>query len=273
MKSELINKLKNLKKALRSLKTQLANLPGDRVSRKPLRVEAESIANVWVEELRSPLEYKIKVSTEIIKVISEQMKRLYVLSRPNNLKSSYIKTIDAILNKFDNKLILPVQQTPLRVDSILDLRNIIPRLSTPEESEYMHEAIECAASGYMRASVVMGWCAAIDRVQRKIIDLGLDSFNKTSKNLKHKSSGKWRKWNKEFSVTTLSELQAVFDTDLIVVIEGMGLIDANQAERLRTAFQYRNHSAHPGEAPIEDAHLVAFFADIDAIIFQNPTFK
>jgi len=64
----------------------------------------------------------------------------------------------------------------------------------------------------------------------------------------------------------------VFDTDLLVVLEGMGLLDGNQAERLRTCFQYRNHSAHPGEAPIDDPHLIAFFSDIAAIVLQNQQF-
>lgn len=72
----------------------------------------------------------------------------------------------------------------------------------------------------------------------------------------------------------MSELQTVFDNDLITVCEGMGLLDGNQADRLSEVdFQYRNHSAHPGEAPIEDAHLVAFFTDINAMILTNPKFE
>jgi hypothetical protein len=116
----------------------------------------------------------------------------------------------------------------------------------------------------------MGWCAAIDKIQKKILLLGLGQFNKASTNLKNQTSGKFKNWNKEFNVTSLSELQTVFDTDLLVVLEGMQLLDGNQAERLRTCFQYRNHSAHPGEAPIQDAHLIAFFTDITEIVLKNP---
>lgn len=70
-------------------------------------------------------------------------------------------------------------------------------------------------------------------------------------------------------IKTIGELQTIFDSDLIVVMKGMGLIDGNQAQRLETCFQYRNHSAHPGEAPIDDPHIVSFFTDINNIIFQN----
>ena len=48
--------------------------------------------------------------------------------------------------------------------------------------------------------------------------------------------------------------------------------DGNQAERLRTCFQWRNNSAHPGHAPIAEVHLNAFFSDIVEIVLANPTF-
>jgi hypothetical protein len=273
LKEELIGRLTALKNALRTLKKDVASLPGARVSRKAHREMARSIADSWVEDLRSPLEHKVMLPEVVIRDTSDHMKRLHVLSRPNNLKKSYVDTIDAILADFDDKFILPIQQTSLRVEAVLDLRKLIPGLSDPEESDYLTEAIECATFGHRRAAIVMGWCAAIDRIQRKLLHIGLAKFNQTSTMLKNQTSGKFKNWNKEFAISTLSELQAVFDTDIIVLLEGMQLIDANQADRLRAAFQYRNQSAHPGAAPIEDPHLVVFFTDINAIVLQNPAFQ
>lgn len=103
--------------------------------------------------------------------------------------------------------------------------------------------------------------------------LGLGKFNATSVQLKSQDSGRFKRFTKEFKVTTLNELQEVFDTDLIWVLEGMELIDANQGDRLRTCFQYRNQSAHPGEAPINDLHLNAFFSDVVEIVLKNPKFS
>ena len=51
------------------------------------------------------------------------------------------------------------------------------------------------------------------------------------------------------------------------------MLDGNQAERLEVCFKYRNHSAHPGLAPIGRPHVVAFFSDIGEILLLNPTFK
>lgn len=82
-----------------------------------------------------------------------------------------------------------------------------------------------------------------------------------------------KRWNKEFRVTSEAELQEIFDTDLIIIVENMHLLDGNESERLETCFMYRNQSAHPGNAPIDAAHVVAFFTDITKIVLSNPKFS
>ena len=53
----------------------------------------------------------------------------------------------------------------------------------------------------------------------------------------------------------------------------MELIDSNQHARLFSCFELRNHSAHPGEAPITEYNLASFFSDLNQIIFKNAKFK
>jgi len=272
MKESVLATLRQFKADLQALRKDVKRIAGERVSQKSIRNQAENLATRWVEDVRSPIEHKFKLSSEAISEMSEQMKQLHVVSRPNNRKSSYLKILDSALRDFDDRFILPVQQFAAEVETIFDLQKLVPGLADPAEHEYLDEAVRCAAAGFKRAAIVLGWCAAIDRMQRKILLIGLSSFNTTSTKLKAQTSGKFKRWNKEFAITTLSELQTVFDSDLVVVLEGMGLLDGNQAERLETCFQYRNHSAHPGQAPIGDPHLVAFFTDINEIVLQNPKF-
>jgi len=272
MKDTVVGLLRQFKEDIQRLRRAVRETKGERVTRKETRHLAERLASRWVEEIRSPLEHKFRLPTAVIADMSECMKQLHVVSRPNNRKTSYDKALAAALRDFDDRLILPIQQSASKVESLLDLQKLIPGLADPGESEYLQEAFQCASAGYKRAAVVLGWCAAIDRMQRKILALGLAIFNSTSTKLKTQTSGKFKRWNKEFAIATLGELQTVFDSDLIVVLEGMGLLDGNQAARLETCFQYRNHSAHPGRAPIDDAHLVAFFTDVNAIVLQNVAF-
>jgi hypothetical protein len=273
MKGALLEKLEAFKKELQLLKKLVTAVPGERINRNNISKQANAIADMWVEEMRSPLEHKAKLPAPLIEKTAEDMKRLHVLSRPNNLKSSYVAVIDQTLKKFDDKFVLPIKQSATEVESIFDLQKLVPSLTNPDESEYLKEAIECAEQGHRRAAIVLGWCAAIDKVQQKILRLGLDKFNATSRKLKAQTAGKYKRWNKEFAVTTLAELQTIFDTDLIIILEGLELLDGNEAERMETCFQYRNHSAHPGAAPIAEPNVVAFFSDISAIVLQNPKFN
>jgi hypothetical protein len=274
VKQEIIEKLEILRAKLKQLKKDVSAIPGDRVCRKGAMSLADEIATYWVEELRSPLEHKVKLDSALIQETANNMKQLHVLSRPNNHKKSYLKTINIILRKFDDKYVLPIKQGySEEINQSSNLHELIPDLATPEESEYLKEAFDCAASGFKRAAIVLGWCAVVNKIQEKLILIGLDEFNKTSTKLKNSTKGKYKFWKKEYSICSLSELQTVFDTDLIVILEGMELIDGNQAERLRTCFQYRNHSAHPGEAPIEEPNMIAFFSDINSIILNNEKFR
>jgi hypothetical protein len=272
MKKDILNKLEDFRKKVINLKKDVSTLKSKRVSKISIRNEADAVANIWVEELRSPLEHKFHSDSDAIAQTADDMKRLHILSRPNNLKSSYLAVINRVLKDFDNKFILPIKQTSISIEKVLDLTKIIPSLPSPEESQYLKEAIECATEGHQRAAIVMGWCCVIDRMQRKIMSVGLSKFNSASTMLKNQTSGKFKNWKKEFHISTISELQQVFDNDLIIVLEGMELLDGNQAERLKTCFQYRCHSAHPGEAPIQDAHVIALFTDINEIILQNSKF-
>lgn len=273
MKQAFLTTLQEFKSKLSKLKRALKAFERIQVSKLEHRNAAEEIATDWVEKIRSPLEHKFKIDKATIEATAEQMKRLHQLARPNNQKASYLQCIDAVLTKFDDKFILPIQQSaPDPESSIPSLLQLIPSLKNAGDSEYLREAIQCAQSGYNRAAVVMGWCAAIHRVQRKLIAVGFDAMNKTSMAIKAQTSGKYKRWNKEFNITSEAELQAVFDTDLIAIVENMGWIDGNESQRLETCFQYRNHSAHPGAAPIEQPHVVSFFVDITKIVLANPKF-
>jgi hypothetical protein len=273
MKAATLEKLREFESEIRLLRKNVNALTTERVSKRGIQDRANALATRCVEELRSPLEHKFKIDDQVIQETSSCMKRLQVLARPNNRKASYLEVLDLILLRFKDKFILPIQQTGTAVESVFDLQRLVDGLTNADESDYLKEAIECANATHKRAAIVLGWCAAIDRIQKCVIGVGLNKFSTVSTQLKNQTTGRFKWFNKEFKVTTLNELQQVFDTDLITVCEGMGLLDSNQADRLiRVDFQYRNHSAHPGEAPIEDAHLVAFFVDVTGIVLNNPRF-
>jgi hypothetical protein len=153
------------------------------------------------------------------------------------------------------------------------LNKLLIDISTPEENEYIKEAIGCAQKSFFRASIILGWCAAIDRIHRKIEAIGFPTFNVTSARMASDTKGRFKKFNQVQNVNTISELREVFDNIVLWIIEGMQLIDSNQHTRLKSCFDMRCQCAHPGEAPITDWNLLSFFSDLNEIIFKDIKFK
>jgi len=274
MKSEVLQNLADLHKRLKALRRKVRAHESSQIARNALRKEAADLANLWVEDLRAPLEYRYALRQDTITEYSGQFERLLKLSRPSNLKSSYLSVLDHLLLKFQDRLVLPVQQYSEQIDTVLDLQKIVGGVGDKDEADYLREAVECAAHGNLRASVVIGWCAVVDRIQRKIEAVGFDRLNAASARLRAATSGRYKRFTKDVSVHSMAELRSgVFDSDLLWIAEGMALIDGNQRDRLATCFQLRNQSAHPGLAPVKEPNVVAFYSDVAEIVLRNPDFE
>ena len=274
MKQEVLQRLADLHRRLKALRRQVRAHSSAQIARKAIRYEARDLAKLWIEGLRTQLEHRYALGQETISQYDTEFDRLLVLSRPSNRKSSYLKAIDALLTKFQDRLVLPVQRYSEQIDTELDLQKIIGDVEDDNEADYLREGIDCAAHGNLRASVVIGWCAAVDRIQRTVEAEGFGKFNAASAKLKAASKGRYRRFNKEFSIGGMSELRSdVFDSDLLWVVEGMGLIENNQRDRLGGWLQLRDQSAHPGSAPVKKPNVVAFYSDIAEIVFRNPAFR
>jgi hypothetical protein len=80
----------------------------------------------------------------------------------------------------------------------------------------------------LRACIVLGWCATVARIHGKIEEIGFDKFSKATEEMKAKTTGRFKPFTKTYAVESLSELQRIFDTDLLFILEYLQLIDSNQ---------------------------------------------
>ena len=243
------------------------------IGKKSLRTRAEQMGSRWFSDLSPSLSSDSFFSAELLEKYSSGFARLIKLSAPNNQKKSYLETLDSVIKGFRDELVLPVQQGqagyPTRSSSF---DGFFSNIADTHKDEYLNEAVLCAKASYCRAAAVLGWSAAIDRIHRKIESLGFTQFNVTSAQMASQTKGRYKRFNQVQNVGSLSELREVFDTTLLWIIEGMGLIDSNQHTRLRSCFEMRCHGAHPGDAPITEYNLLSFFSDIDQIVLSNPKF-
>ncbi len=264
--------LKTFHDDLKALKRDLKAEENPRVAKKGLRERAEELGSRWFSELAPGLS-KLGFSAELVEKYSAACARLIKLSAPNNLKKSYLESIDVLVKPMRDELILPIKSGVVSSQAVSPFNEFVANLEAAEESAYFQESIDCAKSGYLRAAAVLGWCAAVDRIHRKIEADGFSVFNVASAQMASQKKGRYKRFNQTQNVTSISELREVFDTTILWVIEGMGLIDSNQHTRLRSCFEMRCHSAHPGDAPITEYNLLSFFSDLQQIVLENPSFE
>ena len=260
----LLTRLKALRKSLKAEAVPT-------VGKLALRNEANALGRDWHKDFAPKLKHYL--TPEALNNYGDQFTRLLKLSTPNNKVASYLSAIDLIIKSFNDVLLIPSQQGVIGGSAPSAFDAFFANLSNEEESEYLAEAIACAKAGHLRAAVVLGWSAAIDRVHRVLDYNGLDKFNSMSQQMQAATTGRYKKFNKGQNISSLAELREVFDSTILWVIEGMVLIDTNHHTRLGSCFDMRCHGAHPGDAPITTYNLMSFFSDLDQIIFSNAKFK
>jgi hypothetical protein len=271
-KDETIGKVNALEKELKRLEASIKQIKSQQVGRSSVKENAAKIARVWFEEIEPALTRFMVVDATIQKYHAF-FDKILSLSLAYSRKATYLSTISAILQDLRKEILLPIIKSSEKILSITNLSKILEQV-TEDEREYLTEAIGCAEHGYLRASIVLGWDAAINRMQEIIGKYGFEEFNKKTEEMKNKTEGRFKRFNKSFKIQSLSELRAtVFDNDLLWILEYMGLIDSNQHDRLSLCFTMRNNCAHPGEAPLSVENLASFYSDIKNIIFDNPKFK
>ena len=271
-KEEILQSLSTVEYALKDLRSKVHQTPTQQVTQRQTKALAQKIAQDWFEQVEIAIG-NYEVSEDVRKKYHEAFTKLLSLSVANSRKRPYEYTINGILQSYKDEIIVPVIKSAKRIVSTTELAKILDNVSD-DEKQYLTEALGCAANGFLRAAVVLGWCAAVHRMHKVVERLGFDEFNKKSQEMKLITQGRFKRFGKSFDVHSINELNAtVFDNDLLWVLEYWGLLDANQHDRLSTCFTMRNNSAHPGEAPITEPNLASFYSDLKEMIFDNPKFK
>jgi hypothetical protein len=271
-KEAVIATLKELDKKLDALSNELDKSTVKFVTKQQTMKDAELLSKLWFEKVE-PCAEDFGISERIKNKYHLLFEQLLKLSLKTSWKLTYQKTTAAISKSIKEELILAIIKFADKNNSSANLPNILENV-TAEEKEYLDEAIGCATKGYLRASMVLVWCAAVNKMHKTIEKLGIAEFNKKSHEMKKIKDGRFKKFNKSFDVVSLNDLEAtVFDNDMLWVLEYWNLIDKNQHERLSNCFTMRNNAAHPGDATTTIHNLASAFSDIKTMVFDNPNFK
>ncbi len=264
--------LQKFYESLKTLRSDINKVTTLHVAKTDLKRRAGQLADEWFTNISPELAKFTILATQTIESYSAWFFKLLKLTKANNRKTGYVEALTGVTRTFHDDLLLPIQVQPKLAEEVSLLAKLFDKMPNPEEDAYMKEAIACATHQLFRGSAVLGWSAAIDRVHRVIDKIGFDKFNAVSKSMAAATTGRFKRFSKAASITSIGELREYFDGDMLWVLEGMGLLESNQNTRLRACYEMRCQCSHPGEAPITEYNLLSFFSDIDQIIFKNPKF-
>jgi hypothetical protein len=269
VKEKLLELTRSHARNVADVQKRVGRYTGARVQAGSLLSAVQAAAAAWFDEVRAALE-AAGVSPGFVAHGTDVFDRLLRQSKQKPSKTLVLATMAEGIDLY-KEIIHNIETASFVSASTLSIAPYIEGLST-DEGEYLAEAQRCLDANALRGCIVLGWCATIARIQAKIAEIGYEKFSNATASMTAKTTGRYKFYKKKYEVESLSELQRIFDTDLLWVLEFMGLIDGNQHERLRYCFEFRNNSAHPGLAPIKGENLYSFYSDISEIVLKNAKF-
>jgi hypothetical protein len=269
VKEKILETTRSHAQAVSEIQKRVARYTGAQVHAESLLSAVQAVAKTWFDSVRPALELAA-FSPGMVGHGTDVFERLLRQAKRKSSKTVLLSLIAECVNVYKD-IIHNIEITSFGSTGTLSIAPYIEGLIS-DEGEYLDEAQRCLTVNALRACVVLGWCATIARIQRKIEEMGFDKFSQATVEMAGKTTGRFKFFTKKHSIQSRSELQTVFDTDLLWVLEYVQLIDNNQHQRLRHCFEFRNNSAHPGLAPIKGPNLYSFYSDISEIVLKNPKF-
>jgi len=270
-KKNLIDGLNSIETTLRDSLTVLKPQKETLKPKTDIKQKCEKSSLLWFEQIEPSLN-DFQIEKSVINAYHDLFDELLKISVSSSRVKIFIEIISSILTNFKKDLTLHVMKSSSPIKQFNQLEDILKNVSE-KEKQYFTEALGCANNGFFRAATVLGWSAAIHRIQQTIEKKGFDEFNAKSREMKDIEEGRYKRFKKIFNVHNMAELQStVFDTDLLWILEYWELIDSNQHDRLSICFTMRNNAGHPGEAIISPENLLSFYSDLKNYIFDNENF-
>lgn len=269
MKEKLLEATRSHAKTVSEVQKRVARYTGAQVHAESLLSAVQAVAATWFDSIRPALELAA-FSPGMVAHGTDVFERLLRQAKRKSSKGVLLSLIAECINVYKD-IIHDIEISSFASTGTLSIAPYVEGLAS-DEGEYLDEAQRCLAVNALRGCVVLGWCATIARIHRKIEEIGFDKFSLATVEMAGKTTGRFKFFTKKQSIQSRSELQSVFDTDLLWVLEYLQMIDNNQHQRLRHCFELRNNSAHPGLAPIKGPNLYSFYSDISEIVLKNEQF-
>jgi hypothetical protein len=266
-KQATVESLKRLQCGLGEIATIIQTTPTVQVPPDIFGQRVDDAVRIFSEQIEQSVT-KFGVDHTVVTKYRDGLRKLHSLANARSRKTSHQQAIKELESDFHADLMQPVV-FHCGADPSEAIKQIIADIPYPDQKGYLGEALRCIEADCKRAACVLGWSAAMHHIHSKIEEIGFNKYNKKADEMTKATKGRFKRFS-TWSVDSISELREVRDRDILWILDGMGIIDSNQRQRLEYGLDMRIQSSHPGDAEVTLTNLESFFSDLSTLVFQNP---
>ena len=228
----------------------------------------DDAVQTWAERVEKEIR-KFGVDESVCLKYRDGLRKLHSLASKRNKRKSHLRAIRDLQTCFHADLLQPVMFHG-GADPSDAIKQIIADIPYPDQKGYLEEALKCIESDCKRAATVLGWSAAMHHIHSKIEEIGFDKFNKKTDEMSKQTKGRFKGFKASAPVESISDLREVPDRRILWALDGMGILESNQRQRLEYGLDMRIQASHPGDAEVTLTNLESFFSDLSTLVFRNP---
>lgn len=152
-----------------------------------------------------------------------------------------------------------IDETNIEVGFVNNLTKKVDEISGEKYADYLREAIRCVQVNAYRGAVVLGWQAAMFA-----LFIELDAHSEPI----HVAYQKKFDHLPDMDINSFWDFQKMQDSEILILCEGVGIIDKSLKDVLDDEKNIRNKAAHPGQFDVGPNRVKAFLESVMELIIK-----
>jgi hypothetical protein len=140
---------------------------------------------------------------------------------------------------------------------VSELNKVLANIKDPIVKAFVQESVDCLRIGALKAAIVLLWAGAVRTIQEKTLAKGITQVNTELQKYDSKAR----------PVKKIEDFQYIREETLLLVAEGVGVLDKTTRGILHTNLQTRNGCGHPNKYNPGIAKAKSFIEDVTGIVF------
>lgn len=141
---------------------------------------------------------------------------------------------------------------------VSELNKLLANIKDPIVKPFVQESVDCLRIGALKAAIVLLWAGAVRTIQEKTLAKGATLVNTELQ--KHDPKAR--------TIKKVEDFQYIREDTLLLVAEGVGVLDKTTRGILHTNLQTRNSCGHPNNYNPGPAKAKSFIEDVAGIVFR-----